>query len=150
MQCYSHGSPFPVRYHKMWTTACLFGSGLQRYWLNWSKTWIVDFSFPTCRCAIYDLAETGKTKIYGKRDEARVCGSKSVRNPRQDHKDEWRQLTCAKSIPMKFTACEEHLPSYKTNRVWMFWLHIKATLFVTENKDSCDSTAALRFSGHKW
>ena len=23
-------------------------------------------------------------------------------------------------------------------------------LFVTENKDSCDSTAALRFSGYKW
>ena len=23
-------------------------------------------------------------------------------------------------------------------------------LFVTENKDSCDSTAALWFSGHKW
>ena len=96
------------------------------------------------------LAETGKTKIYGKRDEARVCGSKSGRNPRQDHKDEWRQLTCAKSIPMKFTACKEHLPSCKTNTVRMFWLHIKAMLFVTENKDSCDSTAALRFSGHKW
>ena len=32
----------------------------------------------------------------------------------------------------------------------MFWLHIKAMLSVTENKDSCDSTVALRFSGHKW
>ena len=51
---------------------------------------------------------------------------------------------------MKFTACKEHLPSHKTNTVWMFWLHIKAMLFVTENKDSCDSTAALRFSGYKW
>ena len=41
---------------------------------------------------------------------------------------------------MKFAACKEHLPSHKTNT---------AMLFVTENKDSCDSTAALRFSGHK-
>lgn len=37
--------------------------------------------------------------------------------------------------------CKEHLSSYKTNT---------AMLFVTVNKDSCDSTAALWFSGHKW
>lgn len=98
------------------------------------------FFFPNLQVRRH-LAETGKTKIYGKRDKARVCGFKSGRNPRQDHEDEWRQLTCAKSIPMKFTSCKEHLPSYKTNT---------AMLFVTENKDSCDSTAALRFSGHKW
>lgn len=98
------------------------------------------FFFPNLQVRRH-LVETGKTKIYGKRDEARVCGSKSGRNPRQDHEDEWRQLTCAKSIAMKFTACKEHLPSYKTNT---------AMLFVTENKDSCDSIVALRFSGHKW
>ena len=104
---------------------------------------MVDFSFPTCRCVAILLRPVKPRFMENamKLEFAVLKEEETLDKTRKTNDGNRTQLTCAKSIPMKFTSCKEHLPSYKTNT---------AMLFVTENKDSCDSTAVLRFSGHKW